>query len=137
MSPPNHLPSIVPVKINLSEIGGKILGAAWWGTARLWGVVMGAMLLLAPLLLGNMAAELVDALPATAALAVGVVGAYALGLPPWDGEDRTEFMLLIGGTTVSVVAWDLMRGTADMAALLVALGLTVIGWPIRRAFPTD
>jgi hypothetical protein len=110
-----------------------VLGATWWGGVRLWGVLLTAALVLAPLLLGNLAAELVETLPATPALALGVIGAYGLGLPPWDAEEQVGLPLLIGGAASSAVAWDLIRGSADVVTLLVALSLTLIGWPIRRA----
>ena len=110
-----------------------LLGAAWWGGAHLWGLALGAMLLLAPLLLANMAVEIVDSLSATAAIVIGVIGAYAVGLPPWDGEEQHGLLLLIGGTTGSVVGWELIRGTADAGTLLLALAVTLLGWPVRRA----
>ena len=120
------------MKAVLSELGEIVVGALWWGGGRVWGVVMGAMLLLAPLILANLLAELLDSVTATVALAGGVVGAYVLGLPPWDGEDRHALLLVIGGSAVSVVVWDLVRGSADAGTLVVAVSLTVLGWPIRR-----
>lgn len=121
------------MKARITDLAETLLGATWWGGVWLWGAFLTAALVLTPLLLGNLAAELVDALPATAALALGVIGAYALGLPPWDARERVSLPLLIGGAAVSAVAWDLLRGSADLATLLVALSLTLIGWPIRRA----
>lgn len=88
--------------------------------------------ILAPLLLATIAAELFDWLPATAALGIGVMGAYALDLPPWDADDPVGLPLVIGGGAITVVAWDLMRGSADAASLVVVLALVLIGWPIRR-----
>lgn len=93
---------------------------------------MAAMFVLVPLLLANMAFLIREDLPATAALAGGVVGAYAINLPPWDAEEPEGLPLVIGGTALSVVLWDLMRSSADLLTLLVALGLTVMVWPIRR-----
>ena len=78
-----------------------------------------------------MTVEIAD-VPATVALAIGVAGAYAEGLPPSDTDEPESLPLVIGGTAVSVVAFDLMRGSADLATLLVALGLAAAGWPLRR-----
>jgi hypothetical protein len=116
-----------------STRGEAMLGAAWWTAARAWGALLTAVLLLAPLLLANLVAELFTSLPATAALLLGVLGAYTVGLPPWDGEERHGLLLVIGGSTASVVGWDLLRGSADVGSLLVALALTVLIWPVRRA----
>jgi hypothetical protein len=122
------------VKTRLIEAGETLLGVAWWGATKAWAVAFTALMLITPLILANMAAEVLDALSATVAIGVGVVGAYALGLPPWDAEERFGLLLVIGGSTASVVVWELMRATADAGSLLVALALTLLGWPIRRAF---
>jgi hypothetical protein len=121
------------MKAYLVELGETIVGATWWGAVWLWGLLVTAALLLAPLLLANLAVELVDTLPATVAVALGVIGAYALNLPPWDAEERIGLLLLIGGAAASAVVWDLVRGSAGADTLLVALSLTIAGWPIRRA----
>jgi hypothetical protein len=123
------------MKARLIELGEMVLGATWWGLSWAWGLAFTAMLLLAPLIFGNFAAEFFDALSATAALAIGVAAAYVIGLPPWDADERLSLPLLVGGTTASVVVWDLIRGSADAGTLLVALALTVVGWPIRRIVP--
>ncbi|HSK92763.1 MAG TPA: hypothetical protein VLA76_01745 [Candidatus Angelobacter sp.] len=117
----------------LGEIGETVLGAAWWGSVWVWGGLMTAALVLAPLILANLVVELVDTVPATPALAAGVIGAYAIGLPPWDAEERLGLLLIIGGAAASVVGWDLLRGSADIGTLLIALSLALLGWPIRRA----
>lgn len=123
------------MKARLAELGEIILGLTWWGASWAWGLAFTALLLLAPLILANLAKELVDALSATVALAIGVVAAYAIGLPPWNAGERLGLLLLIGGTTASVIAWELLHGTADAGTLLVALAITLVGWPIRRALP--
>ncbi len=115
----------------LVELAESLVGATWWGATWAVGIAMGAIFTLAPLLLANMTVEIVD-VPATVALAVGVAGAYALGLSPWDADERESLPLVIGGTAVSVVTFDLVRGSADLPTLLVALGLAVAGWPLRR-----
>jgi hypothetical protein len=120
------------VKAFLVEVGETLLGATWWGLTWAWGIAMSAMFILAPLLLATIAVELFDWLPATAALGIGVMGAYVLDLPPWDADDPVGLPLVIGGGAITVVAWDLMRRSADAASLVVVLALVLIGWPIRR-----
>ena len=123
------------MKARLSELGELILGMTWWSATWAWGLALTAILLLAPLILANLVAQLIDGLGATLLLGIGVVSAYGIGLPPWSADERLSLLLLIGGTTVSVVAWDLIHGSADAGTLLVALAITVVGWPIRRALP--
>ena len=120
------------VKAWLGEAGETLLGAAWWGLTWAWGIAMSAMFILAPLLLATIAVELFDWLPATAALVIGVVGAYALDLPPWDADDPIGLPLVIGGGAITVIAWDLMHGSANAASLVIVLAIVLIGWPIRR-----
>lgn len=121
------------MKARLAELGETFIGAAWWGGSWAWGLVLTALLLLTPLLFANLAIELVETLPATVAVGIGVIAAFAIGLPPWDGDERIGLLLVIGGTTLSVIGWELLRGTADAGTLLVALALTAAGWPLRRA----
>lgn len=109
------------------------IGAVWWGGAHLIGALMSAMFVLAPLLLANLIVELFDTVSATVAIVAGVAGAYVVGLPPWDGEERINLLLIIGGTAVTVVAWDLLRGSATAGTLLLALAIALLGWPIRAA----
>jgi hypothetical protein len=123
------------MKARLIELGEIVVGATWWGMSWAWGLALTAILLLAPLIFANLAVELIGALEPTFALVIGVVAAYVIGLPPWDAEERQSLLLVVGGTAVSVVAWDLLRGAADAGTLLTALALTVVGWPIRRAVP--
>ena len=120
------------MKAFLVEVGETLLGATWWGLTWAWGIAMSAMFILAPLLLATIAVELFDWLPATAALGIGVMGAYVLDLPPWDADDPVGLPLVIGGGAITVVAWDLMRRSADAASLVAVLALVLIGWPIRR-----
>ena len=120
------------LKTRLVEAGEILLGMVWWGFTWIWGGLMTAMFLLVPLLLANMAFLIREDLPATVVLAGGVVGAYAINLPPWDADEPESLPLVIGGTAVSVVIWDFMRGSADVVTLLVALGLAGIGYPVRR-----
>ena len=124
------------MRVLLAELGEIVVGSLWWGGSHVVGIAIGAMLLVAPLILGNLLAELVGSLSGTAAISAGVVGAYALGLPPWDSGGRYSLLLVVGGTAVSAVAWDLLRGSADTSTLLVALALTLVGWPIRRVAST-
>ena len=123
---------IALMRARLAELGETILGAAWWGASWAWGLALTAILLLAPLLVANLLAGILDGLHPTTAMALGVVGAYGIGLPPWDARERIGLPLLLGGTAASVVAWDLIRGSADAGTLLVALSLVVVGWPVRR-----
>lgn len=117
----------------LAEAGEVIFGVVWWYGAHLWGLIIGAILVLAPVLMANLIVGLFPAMPATVAVAGGIVAAYALGLWPWDAETRLSLLIAIGGTTASVLLWELMRGSADSATLLIALATTVGGWPVRRA----
>ena len=114
------------------EAAETMLGLLWWGMVWVWGGVLSAAFILAPLLLANMAVLLLGSIPATVALAGGVVGAYLMDLPPWDADEPESLPLVIGGTATTVVVWDLLRGSADMVTLLVALGVAAIGWPARR-----
>jgi hypothetical protein len=125
------------MRAKLGELGELLMGAAWWGGSHLWGVALGAMLLLAPLLLANLAVEVIGSLSGTAAMVIGVIGAYAVGLPPWDAEERYGLPLVIGGTTGSVVGWELVRGSADAGTLLIALAVTLVGWRVRRAIASN
>ncbi len=120
----------------MTEAGETVLGATWWGLTWAWGIAMSAMFILAPLLLANLTVEIVDWLPANAALVVGVVGAYALDLPPWDATEPVSLPLVVGGGAVTAVVWDVMRGSADAASLIIVLAVVLIGWPIRRVIPT-
>lgn len=120
------------MKSRLTETGETLLGAVWLGPVWVWGGLMTAMIVLAPLLLANLAVEIRDSLPATVALAGGVVGAYAIGLPPWDADEPESLSVVVAGAAVSAVVWDLMRGSADVVTLLVTLGVTAVGWPARR-----
>jgi hypothetical protein len=122
------------MKTWLADAGEALLGATWWGLTWAWGLAMSAMFILAPLLLATIAVELFEWLPATVALVIGVVGAYLLDLPPWDADDPVGLPLVIGGGAVTVVAWDLMHGSADATSLAIVLALVLIGWPIRRAW---
>ena len=123
------------MKAWLTEAGETLLGTIWWGATWAWGITMSAMFILAPLLLANITVEILDGLSATVALVAGVVGAYALGLPPWDADDPVGLALVVGGGAVTVVAWDLLRGSVDAGALLIVLAVILIGWPIRRLVP--
>ncbi len=117
----------------LRNAGEMAVGVILWYGSYAWGAILGAALTCAPLLVAYTAAQLVDGLPATVALAVGVVGAFVLDLPPWHAEERLELPLVVGGAAVSAVVFDLIRGSADVWTLVTALALTIAGWPIRRA----
>lgn len=116
----------------LRDSGETMLGLIWWGFVWAWGGLMSAAFILAPLVLANMAVLLRESIPATVALAGGVVGAYVMDLPPWDADEPESFPLVVGGTAVAVVLWDIMRNSADVVTLLVALAVAMIGWPLRR-----
>jgi hypothetical protein len=109
-----------------------MLGLLWWGFVWAWGGVMSAAFILAPLLLANMAVLIRESIPATVALAGGVVVAYVMDLPPWDADEPESLPLVVGGTAIAVVIWDIMRNSADVVTLLVALAVATIGWPLRR-----
>jgi hypothetical protein len=110
----------------------------WYG-ARLWGVALTAVLLLAPLELAALTASVVDVSPSLA-LVVGTLGAAALGLPPWTGETRLEADLAIGGVAASWLGWNLLRdpdaGPATALAMLalavVALGTRLVAVRLRH-----
>ena len=110
-----------------------VVGLMWWAMTWLIGGLMSAMFILAPLLLANIAVELRASLPTNVALSGGVIGAYAINLPPWDAQEPVGLPLVVGGAAVSVVGFDLIRGSADAVTLLIVLGMTVIGWPLRRS----
>ena len=120
------------MKAWLVDAGEALLGATWWALVWARGIATSVMFILAPLLLATIAVEIFDWLPATAALVIGVLGAYALDLPPWDADDPMGLPLVIGGGAVTVVAWDLMHGSANAASLVIVPALALIGWPIRR-----
>lgn len=120
------------MKAWLTEACEVAIGALLWAASYAWGAVLGSMLILAPLLMANVAAGIFSWMPATVALSSGVVAAYALGLPPWDAEEPIGLPLVVGGAAASVVVWDLMRNSADAGSLIVAVAIAAIGWPIRR-----
>lgn len=124
--------SIEAMKSWLIDAGETLLGTLWWGSVWTWSSLLSAMLILAPLLLANIAAELRASIPPTIALAGGVVAAYAINLPPWDADEPESLPLVVGGAAISAVVWDLLRGSADVVTLLVVVGLAAVGWPIRR-----
>jgi hypothetical protein len=72
----------VAMKAWLTEAGETLIAAIWWGSVWVWGGLLSAMFILVPLLLANVAAEIRESLPATVALAGGVVGAYLINQPP-------------------------------------------------------
>ncbi len=115
--------------------GERVLEAAagvvlWYG-ARLWGVILTAVLLLAPLELAAVTASVVDVTPSLA-LVVGTLGAAALGLPPWTAEGRIEAGLAIGGVAASWLGWNVLRDPdAGPASLLVMLALAAVALGTR------
>ena len=117
----------------LGDLGEGIVGFVLWYGSIAWNIALGAFLVCTPLLLAYGLTELVDGLPATVALAAGVVGAYALDMPPWLAEERRDLVLLIVGAALSVFIYDRVRGGADAMTILVVLALTSGGWPVRRA----
>ncbi len=119
-------------KSRLGEAAEVGVGILWWVGVYAWGAVLTAVLVLAPLLLANVIVEIREDVPATVALAAGVIGAYALGLPPWNTDEREHLLLVVGGAAVSAVLSDLMRGTADLTTFAVVMTLTLVGWPVRR-----
>ena len=122
------------IRSALAEAGEVTIGLVWWGGSHLWGLAVGLGLLLAPLLLAVLAATALDGLSADAAISIGVVAAFALGLPPWDADSRLGLPLVIAGASLSAVAWDLTRGGASLTTLGLAFALSVVGFGIRRAY---
>jgi hypothetical protein len=117
---------------HLTEAGETLLGAVWWGTANVVGILIGVMLILAPLIMANLIAEVLTVDPIVA-VGTGVIAAYAIGFWPWNGESVTELLVSIGSAAVTAVAFDLVRGGADASTLGIALAIAALGWPIRRA----
>ena len=120
------------MKRRLAELGEITAGALLWWGGYAWGAILGVIFVCAPLLVACLVTEVRPDIPATVAMGGGVVGAYALDMPPWHAEELSELPLLVGGAAVSAVAFDLVRGSADVATLVVAIGLTIVGWPLRR-----
>ena len=120
------------MRARLAEVPEVAIGLLLWGGSYVWGAMVGAMLVLAPLLVANMIVEIVEAVPTTAALAAGVASAYAIGLTPWDGESRIGLLVCILASLVSVAIWQVMRGSTDLSTYLVAGGVALAGWPVRR-----
>jgi hypothetical protein len=103
----------------------------WWAAAHLWGLLVGVILVLAPLAIGVVLATVIGASPEVS-LIVGTIAAVVLGLPPWNGESWRDALLAIGGVVASWLGWQLLR---DPDAPLVVLEICVIlgaaGWIVR------
>jgi hypothetical protein len=117
-----------------------VVGILLWYGSRLWGLVMGAVLLLAPLELAVLTVSVAELSP-TVALVVGTLGAAAMGLPPWAGETRTEAYLASGGVAASWLGWNLVRepdaGIPTLLGMLlvtaIALGTRLLAGRLRAA----
>ncbi|HEX2222411.1 MAG TPA: hypothetical protein VHK06_07780 [Candidatus Limnocylindria bacterium] len=120
------------MKSRLAEVGEVLIGTLWWGSAYAWGALVGSMILLAPLLMANLVAEVFDGVSATVALGVGVAAAYVLGFWPWNAESRPTLLATLGGAAASVLGWQILRGSADGGTVLVAMTVATLGWPVRR-----
>jgi hypothetical protein len=114
--------------------GGPIERAVarlWWLAAHAWGLLVGAILVMAPLTIGVVVASLSGASPGIS-LALGTIAAVGLGLPPWNGESWRDALLAISGIVASWFGWQLLR---DPDASLVVLEICVIlgaaGWILR------
>jgi hypothetical protein len=94
-------------------------------------LLVGAILVMAPLTIGVVVASLSGASPGIS-LALGTIAAVGLGLPPWNGESWRDALLAISGIVASWFGWQLLR---DPDASLVVLEICVIlgaaGWILR------
>ena len=109
----------------------RAVGMLWWGASHAWGLLVGAVLVVAPLAIGVVVATLTGASPGISLL-IGTVAAIVIGLPPWSGESWPDALMAIGGLVVSWLGWQVLR---DPDASLVVLEICVIlgaaGWILR------
>jgi hypothetical protein len=106
------------------------IGLAWWALIHAWGAVLLAIVLLLPLGLAVGMTAILDWLTPTAALGLGVALSFLVGVPPWTAEERSSLPLILVAATASWIGWALMVG-AGVTALVVAMGVAVIGWSLR------
>jgi hypothetical protein len=106
------------------------IGLAWWALVHVWGAALMAIVLLLPLGLAVGLTAIVDWPTPAAALGLGVGLSFLVGVPPWSAEDRSSLPLILGGTSASWVGWAMIAGVG-VTALVVALGVAVVGWMVR------
>jgi hypothetical protein len=112
--------------------GEALIGIVLWYGARAWGLLIGAVLLLAPVELAVVVGSLTDA-SAGLSLLAGTIGAAALGLVPWTGESWPEGAAALASIGLSWIVWQLTQ-EPDVSVLALAACATVgaTAWVARR-----
>ncbi len=103
----------------------------WWVASHAWGLLVAAVLVIAPLAIGVVVTTLTGASPGVS-LTIGTTATVVLGLPPWGGESWQEAVLAIGGIVASWLGWQLLRDPdASLVVLEICVMLGVAGWILR------
>lgn len=114
-----------------SGVVERSTAALWWAAAHAWGLLVGAILVLAPLAIGVVLATVIGASPEVS-LIVGTIATVVIGLPPWNGESWRDALLAIGGIVASWLGWQLLRDpNASFVVLEICVILGAAAWIVR------
>jgi hypothetical protein len=109
----------------------RATGKLWWVASHAWGLLVGAVLVVAPLAIGVMLTMLIGSSPGVSLL-IGTVAAIVIGLPPWGGESWRDALLAIGGIVASWLGWQWLRDPdVSLVVLEICVMLGVAGWILR------